>query len=53
MDTGKYVVKTQFALFFMWKFISLFLTNFDEYFLMDIDNLLVRDPSYLFDYMEE
>ena len=53
MYPGKYVVKKEFPFYFMWKFISLFLTNFDEYFLMDIDNLLVRDPTYLFNYMHE
>ena len=32
---------------------SLFLTDFDEFLFLDEDNMLVRDPEYLFDYMEE
>lgn len=29
------------------------MTTFDEFLFLDNDNGVVRDPSYLFDYMEE
>ena len=35
-----------------WKFICMILTNFDEFLFFDSDNNVVRDPSYLFDYMK-
>lgn len=30
----------------------MFLTNFDEFLFIDYDNNVVRDPTYLFDYMK-
>ena len=49
IDNGRYTVKDR----FVWKMYSLFLTDFDEFLFLDEDNMLVRDPEYLFDYMEE
>ena len=33
--------------------ICMILTNFDEFLFFDYDNNVVRDPTYLFDYMEK